>query len=87
VTGLKRLLSTSMLLIALLTMSACSQSPVRSDPARVSEYLLMDCPDLPLPEGDGLAEIAQLLIEVAGEYHDCADRHQALAEIVRGQEK
>jgi len=52
----------------------------------VPPSLTTPCPTLPTPAGPELADIVTTLLQVAEDYHDCAARHRALADLVTEKE-
>ena len=73
-----RLLSLALMCFATLSMHGCASSPPRSQPQLLPANLRQPCPlPLPLPADGERATILATMVEWAGLYRDCADRHAA----------
>lgn len=68
-------------------MTGCNSLMTRSDQAKVSESLLFKCGDLPLLDNGNLDTITALLVEIAGQYHQCSAGKKALIDAVKEIEK
>ena len=51
----------------------------------IPESLLVSCSPLPIPSGGGLDILLANHVAVTGAYHECATRHDGLADAVRAQ--
>lgn len=63
-------------------MTGCATSTPSSQ-ARISETLLVGCPDLVGLHSGDFKSVLDHLVYVAGEYHNCQAKHHGLSEAVR----
>ena len=64
---------------SVLTLAGCSSLRVQSEPLPVPASLRQPCPPLQPPADGTGAAVLRTLVEWAGQYRECADRHRQLA--------